>query len=436
MEYSVLVAGFLVAFGTTALSTPIVRRLAIDYDWVDRPDGQRKLHADVVPAIGGIAIALGFGLGLAYLYAVRGLLPFNVVFPTPALWAGALAIVASGFYDDTRGLGFKGKLAIQAIVAYALLHAGYRIDVSGLPFVGDDVYAQALVSIPVTLLWVVGVINAVNLLDGLDGLAAGVSLIAFAALGLIFGLHGEIGLVMIALIITGALAGFLLFNFNPASIFMGDSGSLFLGYLLATYSLAGTGHANPMMALVVPAMVLGLPLVDTTLSMARRFVERRAIFAPDRDHIHHRLTRTLSDRGAVLVLYVVALTFGSAAVALSLLPVALGAVVIVGVVVSTGLGLNRLKYLRRSYVVPDIHAIGRPEARGSETRGTGTEHSSKEAPSKEAPSGAAFAFAASNGDGGASAADLVASAPARPSHGFGEEDVANPQGLFAPHAAP
>ena len=434
MEYSVLIAGFLVAFGTTALTTPIVRRLAIDYDWVDRPDGQRKLHTDVVPAIGGIAIALGFGIGLAYLYAVRGLLPFDVVFPTPALWAGALAIVASGFYDDTRGLGFKGKLAVQALVAYALLHAGYRVDVSGWPLVGEDPYAQALISIPVTLLWIVGVINAVNLLDGLDGLAAGVSLIAFAALGLIFGLHGEIGLVMIALIITGALAGFLLFNFNPASIFMGDSGSLFLGYLLATYSLAGTGHANPMMALVVPAMVLGLPLVDTTLSMARRFVERRAIFSPDRDHIHHRLTRTLSDRGAVLVLYVVALTFGSAAVALSLLPVALGAVVIAGVVVSTGFGLNRLKYLRRSYVVPDIHSIGRSETGGA--KGTDAERSSKGVPSKGIPSDSAFALAASNGDGGVSSADLVASGPARSNHDFGEEDVADPQGVFAPHAAP
>lgn len=358
MEYSVLVAGFLVAFGTTALCTPIVRRLAIDHGWVDRPDGQRKLHLNVVPAIGGIAIAIGFAVGLAYLHAVREILPFDVIFPPSALWVGALVIVASGFYDDTRGLGFKGKLAVQLVVAYALLHAGYRVDVAGLPFVSGDPYAEALVSIPVTLLWVVGVINAVNLLDGLDGLAAGVSLIAFAALGLIFGLHGELGLVMIALVVTGALAGFLLFNFNPASIFMGDSGSLFLGYLLATYSLSGTGHANPWMALVVPAMVLGLPLVDTALSMARRLVERRAIFAPDRDHIHHRLTRTFSHRDSVLVLYAVALSFGASAVALSVLPPSYGAGVIALTVVLTGLGLNRLKYLRRSYVVPDIHSIG------------------------------------------------------------------------------
>ena len=295
-------------------------------------------------------------------------------------------------------MGSKGSSSIQAIVAYALLHAGYRVDVSGLPFVGDDVYGQALVSIPVTLLWIVGVINAVNLLDGLDGLAAGVALIAFAALGLIFGLHGEIGLVMIALIITGALAGFLLFNFNPASIFMGDSGSLFLGYLLATYSLSGTGHANPMMALVVPAMVLGLPLVDTTLSVARRFAERKAICAPDRDHIHHRLTRTLSVRHAVLTLYAVALSFGTAAVALSLVPTYLGMTVIVGVIVMTGLGLNRLKYLRRSYVVPDVHPIGRSGAKGPVA----------EYASEATNEDSSFSFAASNGDGGSASTDLVA----------------------------
>lgn len=358
MEYSVLIAGFLVAFGTTALLTPIVRRLAIDQNWVDQPDGYRKLHTRVVPAVGGIAIALGFAIGLAYLHAVRALLPFDVQFPPSALWAGGLVIVASGFYDDIRGLGFKGKLAVQVVVAYGLLHAGYRVDLSWLPFVAEDPYAQALVSIPVTLLWIVGVINAVNLLDGLDGLAAGVSLIAFASLGLIFGLGGEFGLVMIALVATGALAGFLLFNFNPASIFMGDSGSLFLGYLLATYTLAGTGHANPWLALIVPAVALGLPLVDTTLSIARRFFDRKAICAPDRDHIHHRLMRTLSHRDAVLVLYSVAIAFGIAAVVMSIVPVAFSVAVIVGVCALTGMGLNRLKYLRRSYVVPDIHPIG------------------------------------------------------------------------------
>lgn len=403
MEYSVLVAGFLVAFGTTALLTPIVRRLAIDHDWVDRPDGHRKLHANVVPAVGGIAIAIGFAVGLAYLHAVRTLLPFEVVFPPSALWAGALVIVASGFYDDTRGLGFKGKLAVQLVVAYALLHAGYRVDVSWMPFVSEDPYSQALLSIPVTLLWIVGVINAVNLLDGLDGLAAGVSLIAFASLGLIFGIHGEIGLVMIALIITGALAGFLLFNFNPASIFMGDSGSLFLGYLLATYTLAGTGHTNPWVALVLPVVVLGLPIVDTALSIARRFIERKAICAPDRDHIHHRLTRTLSHRDAVLVLYAVALSFGAAAIAMSVLPPGYGVGVIVGLCALTGFGLNRLKYLRRSYVVPDIHSIGK----AGDGESTSLSMSSGEGEPLGAP-----VLAVSNGDGGVQRVNVTMSDPA------------------------
>ena len=391
MEYSVLIAGFLVAFGTTALLTPVVRRLAIDHDWVDRPDGLRKMHANVVPAVGGLAIAAGFAVGLAYLHAVRGLLPFEIVFPPAALWVGALVIVASGLYDDTRGLGFKGKLAVQVLVAYALLHAGYRVDVAGLPLLGEDPYAQALVSIPVTLLWIVGVINAVNLLDGLDGLAAGVSLIAFAALGLIFGLNGELGLVMVALIISGALAGFLLFNFNPASIFMGDSGSLFLGYLLATYTLASTGDVGTWQTLVVPAMVLGLPLVDTTLSIARRFVERKAICAPDRDHIHHRLMRSLSHRDAVLALYAVALAFGVAALAMSLAPPAYGLGVIAFVLALTGFGLNRLKYLRRSYVVPDIHSIGRSDSP------TGTER----APDEKA------GYALTGGDGAAHAGEVT-----------------------------
>ncbi len=363
MEYSVLIAfvtGFFVAFGTTGLLTPIVRRLAIEKNWVDHPDGQRKLHATIVPAVGGIAIAIGFAVGLAYLHAVRDLFGFDVQFPPLALWAGAIVIVASGFYDDVRGLGFKGKFAVQVIVAYGLLHAGYRIDLSGLPFVGDDPYTHALLSMPVTLLWIVGVINAVNLLDGLDGLAAGVALIAFASLGLIFGLNGELGLVLIALVITGALAGFLLFNFNPASIFMGDSGSLFLGYLLATYSLSSPGHVNPWLALVIPAVVLGLPLLDTALSIARRFFGQQAIFAPDRDHIHHRLTRTFSHRQAVLVMYAAALSFGTAAVTMSVLaPVY--SLAIIGIVLGvTGVALNRLKYLRRSYVEPDVHAIGEP----------------------------------------------------------------------------
>lgn len=358
MVYQLLLIAFLIAFAFTVLATPVVRRVAMRRGWVDRPDGLRKLHARTIPAVGGIAIAAGAAVGLAYLHAVQDLLPFEFSLPPAMLWIGALAMVGAGFYDDTRGLGFKGKFVIQVFAAYTLLYAGYRVDVTGLPFVGEDPYVQALISIPLTLLWIVGVINAINLMDGLDGLAAGLVLIAFACLALVFGVNGQIGLVMVALIMGGALVGFLLYNFNPASIFMGDSGSMFLGYMLATYALEGRGHADPAVALLIPAVALGLPLLDTTLSIVRRVIERKAVFAPDSDHIHHRLSRIWPHRQAVLILYGAAALFGAAAVLMSLLPPTRGLGVLLLVTAIALLGVSRLKYLRRSYGSPALEPLG------------------------------------------------------------------------------
>ena len=198
MVYQVLLIGFLISLAFTVLLTPVVRRLALSQGWVDRPDGQRKLHARTIPAVGGIAIAAGVGVGLVYLEGVQPLLPFGFELPSPILWVGALAMVVAGFYDDTRGLGFKGKFVVQVFAAYTLLYAGYRVDVTGLLPMTEDPYIHALLSIPITVLWIVGVINAVNLMDGLDGLAAGLVLIAFACLALVFGINGQVGLVMVA----------------------------------------------------------------------------------------------------------------------------------------------------------------------------------------------------------------------------------------------
>lgn len=360
MVYQVLLIGFLLTLVFTVFLTPVVRRLALQRGWVDRPDGQRKLHARVVPAVGGIAIAAGVAVGLAYMHGVQDLLPFGFELPPPALWIGALAMVVAGFYDDTRGLGFKGKFVVQVFAAYTLLYAGYRVDVSGLLPLGSDPYDHALLSIPLTILWIVGVINAVNLMDGLDGLAAGLVLIAFTCLALVFGMSGQVGLVMVAVIMAGALVGFLLYNFNPASIFMGDSGSMFLGYMLATYALEGQGHTDPGLALLVPAVALGLPLLDTTLSIVRRAIERKAVFAPDSDHIHHRLRRIWSHRKAVLILYMAAALFGGAAVLMSQLDPLYSLAVLLSVTVLAAIGIGQLKYLRRSYGSPMLEPLGTP----------------------------------------------------------------------------
>lgn len=392
MVYQVLLIGFLIAFAFTVLLTPVVRALALRRGWVDRPDGLRKLHARTIPAVGGIAIAAGAAVGLAYLHGVQDLLPFDFVLPPVILWIGALVMVGAGFYDDTRGLGFKGKFAIQVFAAYTLLYAGYRVDVSGLPFVGDDPYVHALLSIPLTVLWIVGVINAINLMDGLDGLAAGLVFIAFACLALVFGINGQAGLVMVALIMCGALAGFLLYNFNPASIFMGDSGSMFLGYMLATYALEGRGHADPAVALLIPAVALGLPLLDTTLSIVRRAVERKAVFAPDSDHIHHRLVRIWSHRQAVLILYGAAGLFGGAAVLMSALPPVRGLGVLILVTAFAVLGVSRLKYLRRSYGMPVLEPLG-----------TSVTSTTKE----DAPGEGGYTYGGIAGDGGLQAINLA-----------------------------
>ena len=391
MVYQLLLIGFLITLTFTVLLTPIVRRLALQRGWVDRPDGQRKLHARTIPAVGGLAIAAGVSVGLAYLHGVQDLLPFGFELPPPVLWVGAFAMVAAGFYDDTRGLGFKGKFLVQVFAAYTLLYAGYRVDLSSLLPLGSDPYVHALISIPITVLWIVGIINAVNLMDGLDGLAAGLVLIAFACLALVFGLNGQVGLVTVAVIMGGALVGFLLYNFNPASIFMGDSGSMFLGYMLATYALEGKGHADPGLALLVPAVALGLPILDTTLSIVRRASEQKAVSAPDSDHIHHRLVRIWSHRRAVLILYAAAAVFGTAAVMMSMLSPLYSVGVLVIVTLLAVLGISQLKYLRRSYGSPALEPLSLP------------------AEPQEQSDPATYSYGSVAGDGGVQAVNLLAS---------------------------
>jgi UDP-GlcNAc:undecaprenyl-phosphate/decaprenyl-phosphate GlcNAc-1-phosphate transferase len=346
MAQLILIPGFLIAVLTAVLFTPFVYRWALRNGWVDAPDGRRKLHTRPTPRVGGIAIVAGFMAGLGYFVLVKDQLPFEIPLPTAATILGGVAIVLTGFLDDVRGLNFKQKFVVQVIAAYLLLHAGYRIDVSFLPFVGEDPYQQALISIPLTLLWIVGIINAVNLLDGLDGLAAGVVMIAFVCLAVMFGLQGDMGVVVLALPAIGAITGFLVYNFNPASIFMGDSGSLFLGYILAAYSLRVQGHAAPEIAPLVLLVVLGLPVLDTGLAMVRRFATHKAIFAPDHDHIHHRLKRILSHRWAVLILYGSASIFGTVAVLMTMVSLTTGIVLFGLILVTAYAGIHRLGYVQ------------------------------------------------------------------------------------------
>lgn len=351
-----LLIGLAVSAGVTALLIPPLRYLAVRYEWVDEPDGDRKLHREPIPTVGGIAIAVGFVATLGAAYSFRSELPFELPDVPFGLWFAAILMVIVGAVDDMRGLGFKQKLFFQTAAAFALVHSGFRFDLSGVEFLGGDAYLVALYSSALSLLWIVGVINAVNLMDGLDGLAAGVAMIGFTSLAVIFGLEGQVGLVVPAILIVGALAGFLFHNFSPANIFMGDSGSLLLGVLLAVYALEGQGHVDPVIGMLIPVVALGLPILDTNLSIVRRFASQRAIFAPDRDHIHHRLLLRYSPRTSVLILYGAAATFGFMAVLVKLASPSVAYLLLMGTMVASAAGVYAMGYIAAR---PLLYGIGR-----------------------------------------------------------------------------
>jgi UDP-GlcNAc:undecaprenyl-phosphate GlcNAc-1-phosphate transferase len=222
-----------------------------------------------------------------------------------------------GVIDDTRGLRAVHKLLIQVAVAALAFACGLRMDGVHVPLLGDiDAAALAL---PLTVLWIVGVMNAINLIDGLDGLAAGVVFFAATTNLVVAWLNGTWLVAGLSGATAGAVFGFLFYNFNPARIFMGDSGSYFLGYVLASTALLGTQKKSTAVSLLVPVMALGVPIFDTLFAMVRRVLERRSVFSPDRGHIHHRLLDMgLTHRRAVMIIYAVCGVFTVAAIGVSL----------------------------------------------------------------------------------------------------------------------
>lgn len=292
--------------------TPLAVRLAGYLGALDKPDA-RKVHSRPIPRLGGLAIfgavmlSLGVGVGLAP--AVWNDSPW------PSVLIGALVVYLLGLTDDVGGLGPVSKLLVQFMAAFMPAAAGLLVEHVMLPGLGH--VDLGVLAVPVTMIWIVGVTNAFNLIDGLDGLAGGLGLIAAIAF-FVIGVPRDPLVGLFAAALAGALTGFLRHNFNPARIFMGDSGSLFVGYLLACLAVRTTGGENPV-GIAVPLLVVAVPLLDTTTAMARRYLGAilkggpRAVlrptvmFHPDRGHIHHRLLDCgLSQRQAVSVLYMLA----------------------------------------------------------------------------------------------------------------------------------
>jgi UDP-GlcNAc:undecaprenyl-phosphate/decaprenyl-phosphate GlcNAc-1-phosphate transferase len=306
------------SFVTATLLTPAVARAAVARGWLDHPDGRRKRHAAPVPAVGGVAVLVAFGVGLALIQQLPVPLDpdtYGLTALLVPLFLATIMVAGVGLVDDVRRLSPFVKLAVQSAAAVLLFQSGFRIDHLSNPLGGE--LTLGVLALPVTLLWLVGMSNAFNLIDGLDGLAAGLAVVATLGLFVtaIYGGGWETATVTAAL--AGALLGFLPYNFNPARVFLGDCGSLPVGFVLAAIAVEHSIKTSAAVAVAVPLLAFALPILDALLALTRRLVRRRPVFEADHDHIHHRLLDLgLTPRRAVVTLYGVAALLALLALAL------------------------------------------------------------------------------------------------------------------------
>jgi len=310
---------FFIAAFVSLIATPLAKMLAFKIGAIDVPKDDRRVHKNPIPRLGGLAIYLGFVVSVVAFVPIDS----KII----AMLIGGTLIAIMGVVDDIKPLPAKVKLAGQIVCALILVIAGLRIGKFTIPFTGGLFYV-GIFSIPVTIFWIVGITNTLNLIDGLDGLAAGVATIAALSLSYVAYVHiadnGPLGIttgtttVMMTLAIAGAAIGFLPYNFNPAKIFMGDTGSLFLGYMLAAISIFGFVKGATAIATVVPVLALGLPIFDTAFAILRRAINGKPIMQPDKGHLHHRLLSTgMGQKRTVLILYAVSGIFGFSAALIS-----------------------------------------------------------------------------------------------------------------------
>jgi UDP-GlcNAc:undecaprenyl-phosphate GlcNAc-1-phosphate transferase len=297
----------LIALLVTAALTPIVRRWSEGAGLVDEPD-VRKVHAKPISRLGGVAIFAGFMSAVAVQYLGEIYLGWGGLFveTREELWGvliGMVIIFGVGLFDDVYTLGPGMKFIGQLVAASVVVIAGLRIEFLASPLSGGLI-ALGLLSIPVTLIYIAGFTNVINLIDGLDGLAAGVTAIAAATFFALAAVGTQLTAAALSAALIGACLGFLRYNFHPASIFMGDSGALFLGFALAPISLLGVMKSVAAIALAVPLLIIGVPIFDTASAIVRRVRHKRPIQEADRGHIHHRLLgRGFDQRQTVLTIY-------------------------------------------------------------------------------------------------------------------------------------
>jgi UDP-GlcNAc:undecaprenyl-phosphate/decaprenyl-phosphate GlcNAc-1-phosphate transferase len=341
-----LFGAFLLAMVAALISTRTVRDLAVLHGWLAAPSLSRHMHRNPVPRVGGVAIYVSSWFAAAVILLLLSLTDPNAARTSAhtllAIFAPATLIFGVGLLDDFRNLRARTKLGAQIVAAVLLYCSGLGVTHLGAIF-GTSTLTP-MIGVPLTVAWVVAITNAFNLIDGLDGLAAGSAFISTLIVFAVSILLGSPLNAMLAAALAGSILGFLRYNFNPASIFLGDSGSLYIGFMLSAVALAGSQKSSTMVAVAIPVVSFGLPILDVSIAVLRRFLRGRPLFEADAEHIHHKLLkRGLSHRDAVLILYGVSAAFGL----LSLLLYPSGSlIVLVLVVIGSGVffGLQQLRY--------------------------------------------------------------------------------------------
>ncbi|GJL49258.1 MAG: glycosyl transferase [Nitrospirales bacterium] len=359
---------FTVAAVTSLLLTPVIAIIAKRFGVVDHPSG-RKVHSSPVPRLGGVSIVCSVIITLCVVFVLAS--QGHLTIPLASVWmpfvVGSVIVFVVGLWDDIKPLPVWVKFGFQSTAALVAIAWGIRFD--RISFLGETGLDIGYLAFPLTFLWIIGITNAFNLVDGLDGLSAGLASIAAGTSAAVFILRGDQSEAILLIIIVGALCGFLRYNFYPAKIFLGDSGSLVIGYVLALTAITGSQKGVTALAILFPLLVFGLPIADTLISMIRRYLgtlhvlnpykstikqkisSLQWMFEPDRDHIHHRLLAVgFSHRGAVLTLYGLALLLSSLGFLTVLANGRNAGLVLALVALATYIGISKLGYTELRFV--------------------------------------------------------------------------------------
>lgn len=332
-----------ICFIASILLTPLVKKLAFLIGATDKPN-QRKVHSRIMPRLGGLAIFLSFLVGT--LISNPSTLFYGEYHLSIVI--GAVIIILTGMVDDVKEISPKIKLLGQiAAAAVVVIYGGLKVEFINLPFGG--IIDFGYLSIPITMVWIIGITNAINLIDGLDGLAGGVSSIALFSIAGMSMVMGNQYVTIMALIVAASTIGFLFYNFHPAKIFMGDTGALFLGYMIAVLSLLGYKNVT-FISLIIPVIILGVPISDTFFAIIRRLVNKQPLSAPDKSHLHHCLLKSgFTHRQTVLLIYFMAALFGLAAFIFSQATVWGSLIIIIAILITIELVVESIGLIREDY---------------------------------------------------------------------------------------